>query len=69
VWNLLLQKILRPKREAVTGDWIKMHNEEINDLCSSPSIFISDQFKDYEIGREWVLFLWGRLKERDYLKT
>jgi len=38
VWSLLLKKILRPKREAVTGDWIKLHNEDINDLCSSPSI-------------------------------
>jgi len=45
-----------------------LHNEEINDLCPSPSIFISDQFKDYEIGREWALFLWEKLKERDYLE-
>jgi hypothetical protein len=34
VWNLLLKKVLGPKREAVTGDWIKL----LNNLCSSPII-------------------------------
>ena len=30
--------------------------------------YSSDQIKDNEIGRECALFLWGRLKERDYLE-
>lgn len=30
--------------------------------------YSSEQIEDYEIGRERVLFLWGRLKERDYLE-
>ena len=30
--------------------------------------YSSDQIKDYKIGREWALFLWGRLNERDYLE-
>jgi len=30
---------LGPKRDEVTGEWIKLHNEELNDLYSSPSIF------------------------------
>jgi len=45
VCNLLLNKILRPKRETITGDWIKLHNEEINDLCSSPSIIQAIKLK------------------------
>ena len=27
-----------PKRDAETGEWEKLHNEELNDLYSSPSI-------------------------------
>jgi hypothetical protein len=27
-----------PKRDEVTGEWRKLHNEEIRDLYSSPSV-------------------------------
>jgi hypothetical protein len=30
--------IFGPKREEVTGEWQKLHNEELNDLYSSPNI-------------------------------
>ena len=37
--NRVLWRIFGPKRDEVTGEWIKLHNEELNDLYSSPSIF------------------------------
>jgi len=36
--NRVLRRIFGPKRDEVTGEWIKLHNEELNDLYSSPSI-------------------------------
>jgi hypothetical protein len=34
----VLRRIFGPKREEVTGGWRKLHNEELHDLYSSPSI-------------------------------
>ena len=36
--NMVLRRIFGPRREEVTGQWRRMHNEELNDLCSSPNI-------------------------------
>jgi len=36
--NSLLRRIFGPKSEKVTGEWIKLHNEEFNDLYCSPNI-------------------------------
>jgi hypothetical protein len=36
--NRVLRKIFGPKRDRVTGGWRKLHNEELRDLYSSPSI-------------------------------
>jgi hypothetical protein len=36
--NRVLRKILGPKRDGVTGGWRKLHNEELRDLYSSPSV-------------------------------
>jgi hypothetical protein len=36
--NVVLKRIFGPKREEVTGEWRKLHNEELCDLYYSPSI-------------------------------
>jgi len=36
--NWVLRRIFGPKRDEVTGEWRKLHNEELNDLYCSPSI-------------------------------
>ena len=36
--NRVLRRIFGPRRDEVTGQWIKLHNEELNDLYSSPNI-------------------------------
>jgi hypothetical protein len=34
----VLRRIFVSKREEVTGEWRKVHNEELNDLYCSPNI-------------------------------
>jgi hypothetical protein len=34
----VLRRVFGPKRDEVTGEWRKLHNEELNDLYSSPTL-------------------------------
>jgi hypothetical protein len=36
--NRVLRRIFGPTRNEVMGEWRKLHNEELRDLYSSPSI-------------------------------
>jgi hypothetical protein len=44
---------LGPKRDEVTGGWRKLHNEELQNLYSSPkyNYEYNDQVKENEMGR------------------
>jgi hypothetical protein len=44
--NGVVRKMFGPKRDNVAGDWKKLHEVEIHDLCSPPDIM---RFSNLEI--------------------
>ena len=66
-----------PKRDEATGEWRKLHNEELNDLDSSPNIVWVIKLRSTSgrgMQRAWGMvkvytgLWWVNLKERDYLE-
>jgi len=75
--NRVLRRIFGPKRDEVTGGWIKLHDEELNVLYSSPNIVWVIKSRRIRwagnvvcMGRVQVYtgFWWGNLRERDHLE-
>jgi hypothetical protein len=68
----ILRKIFWPKRVQETGNWRKLHNEELDDLCSSPNvIWVTLTGNVAYMGRKKEMptqFWWGNLEEREYLE-
>jgi hypothetical protein len=73
--NRVLRRIFEPKRNEVTGEWRKLHNEELHDLYSSPNIVPVIKSR----GMRWAGHVarmgrreacigcrWGNLRERDH---
>jgi len=74
--NMVLRRIFGPKRDEVTAEWRKLHNEELIDLYSSPNIvrLIKPRIMRWAgyvarkgRGEAYTEFWWGNLRERDHL--
>jgi hypothetical protein len=76
--NRVLRKIFGPKWKEVTGEWRRLHNEELYDLYSSLNIIGIVKTKSMRRekhvarmgrGEVHIGFWWGNLRERITWKT
>jgi len=74
--NRVLRSIFGSKRYEVTGEWRKLHNEELNDLYCSPNIFRTVKSRKIKLEghvasmrkkRDAYRILVRKPKERDHL--
>jgi hypothetical protein len=73
--NRELRRIFGPKRDEVTEEWRKLHNEDLHDLYTSPNIVrvIKSRRMRWAVhvarigeGRGIAGLWWGNLKEREH---
>jgi hypothetical protein len=75
--NRVLRRIFGPKRDDVTGEWRKLHTEELRNSYSSPNIIRQTKSRRMKwaghvarVGEERKVykFWWESPKERDHLE-
>jgi hypothetical protein len=67
-------RIFGPKKDEVRGEWRKLHNEELNDLYSSPNIVRVINLRRmrwtrhvWGRGEAYTGFWWRNVREKDHL--
>jgi hypothetical protein len=74
--NKVLRRIFGPQKDEVTGEWRRLHNEELNNLYSSPNIIRVIKLRRMrwaghvarmEKREVHTGFWWGDLRESDHL--
>ena len=72
VFENRLLRIFGPKRDEVTGEWRKLHHEQLNDLYSSPNIVrVSKSRRMIQAGHvaeAYTGFWWGNIRGTDHLE-
>jgi len=70
--NRVLRRVFGPKRDEVTGEWRKLHNEELSDLYSLPNTLRVVKLRRMgwaghvaRMVEGCTGFWWGNLRERD----
>jgi len=73
--NRVLRRVFGPRRDDVTGEWRKLHNEELNDLyCSTNIVRVIKSGRIRWVGHvarmgrgeAYTGLWWGNLRERDH---
>jgi len=64
---MVLRRIFGPRRDKVTGEWRRLHIEELNDLYSSPNIVWVIKSRRMRWARGGCVgSWWGNRKEGDH---
>jgi hypothetical protein len=70
--NRVLRRIFGPKRDEVTGEWSKLHNEELHNMYSSPDIIrqvkankVGEACSTHERGEKSVHGFGGKARNKE----